>query len=42
MLMLCYPKCTTCKKAAAWLSQHGIEVPVRDIKTENPIRILLS
>ena len=36
MLMLCYPKCTTCKKAAAWLSQHGIEVPVRDIKTENP------
>ena len=36
MLMLWYPKCTTCQKAKKWLDDKGLDVPVRDIKTENP------
>lgn len=36
MTFLCYSKCTTCKKAQAWLNDSGIEYELRDIKTENP------
>ena len=36
MTFLCYPKCTTCKKAQAWLNDNGISYDYRDIKTENP------
>ena len=36
MLFVCYPKCSTCKKAAQWLQEHGIACTVRDIKAENP------
>lgn len=36
MLFVCYPKCSTCKKAQAWLDTHGIAYTVRDIKTQNP------
>lgn len=36
MLFLCYPKCTTCQKAKAWLEEKGISFTLRDIKTENP------
>lgn len=36
MLFVCYPKCSTCKKAQAWLDAHGIAYTVRDIKTQNP------
>ena len=36
MLMLWYPKCTTCQKAKAWLDGKGLDVQVRDIKLENP------
>lgn len=36
MLFLCYPKCTTCRKAKAWLEEHGVSFTLRDIKTENP------
>lgn len=36
MLFVCYPKCTTCQKAAKWLEGQGIEVSVRDIKQDNP------
>lgn len=36
MLMLWYPKCTTCQKAKKWLDGKGLDVPVRDIKLENP------
>ena len=36
MTFLCYPKCTTCKKAQAWLTDNGISFDLRDIKTENP------
>ena len=33
---ICYPKCTTCQKAEKWLTQHGLEFEVRDIKQNNP------
>ena len=33
---ICYPKCTTCQKAKAWLAEQGIAADVRDIKLENP------
>lgn len=36
MLMLWYPKCTTCQKARKWLEEKGLDVHVRDIKLENP------
>lgn len=36
MKFICYPKCTTCKKAEKWLESKGVEYSVRDIKEENP------
>ena len=36
MLMLWYPKCTTCQKAKKWLDEKGLACEVRDIKLENP------
>ena len=36
MLLLCYPKCTTCQKAKKWLDENGIKCNERDIKSENP------
>ena len=36
MLLLCYPSCTTCQKARAWLDAQGISYQLRDIKLENP------
>lgn len=36
MLMLWYPKCSTCQKAKKWLEEKGLEVQLRDIKLENP------
>ena len=33
---ICYPKCTTCQKAKAWLDAKGIEYALRDIKLNNP------
>ena len=36
MLFVCYPKCSTCQKAAKWLEAQGIDVTVRDIKQDNP------
>ncbi len=35
-VFICYPKCTTCKKAQKWLEDNGIEYTLRDIKTDNP------
>ena len=32
----CYSRCTTCKKALAWLNAHGIEYTVIDIKQDHP------
>ena len=36
MLFVCYPRCTTCQKAKAWLDENGIPYDLRDIKQENP------
>ena len=36
MLFLCYPKCTTCQKAKAYLDANSIAYEFRDIKLENP------
>lgn len=36
MLFLCYPKCSTCQKAKAFLDANNIPYVLRDIKAENP------
>lgn len=36
MLFVCYPKCSTCQKAKAWLDEQGIFYDLRDIKLNNP------
>lgn len=36
MLFIEYPKCSTCKKAKAWLEAHGAEFTDRHIIEENP------
>lgn len=36
MIFICYPKCTTCKKAQKWLEGKGISYELRDIKENNP------
>ena len=36
MLFICYPKCTTCKKAKKWLEDNGIEYTQRHIVEDNP------
>ncbi|MBQ3015651.1 MAG: arsenate reductase family protein [Clostridia bacterium] len=33
---ICYPRCTTCRKAQKWLDEQGIEYEFRDIKLDNP------
>lgn len=35
-LFLCYPKCSTCKKAQKWLDDNGYEYDFRSITDENP------
>ena len=36
MLVLCYPKCTTCQKALKWLDENGVSYEMRNIKEDNP------
>ncbi len=33
---ICYPKCTTCQKAKAWLEENKLQYDLRDIKENNP------
>ena len=42
MLFICYPKCTTCKKAKKWLEDNGIEYTQRHIAEDNPTSDELS
>ena len=42
LLLLEYPKCSTCQKAKAWLDEKGISYTDRDIKAENPSKEELS
>lgn len=34
--VLCYEKCSTCKKALAWLDERGISYTLRPIREERP------
>lgn len=36
MLYVCYPKCTTCRKAQKWLDDNGVVYETRNIKENNP------
>ena len=36
MLFICYPRCSTCKKARDWLDRRQIGYTLRDIKEDNP------
>lgn len=36
LTFICYPKCSTCQKARAFLDEIGAEYAFRDIKIENP------
>ncbi len=36
LTFICYPKCSTCQRAKAWLDENKIEYTLRDIKTDNP------
>lgn len=36
MLFVCYPKCTTCQKARAFLDARDVAYDFRDMKQENP------
>lgn len=36
VLFLEYPKCTTCRKAKAWLTENGVAFEARHIAEENP------
>ena len=36
MLFVCYPRCSTCKKAQKWLDEHEVSYELRDIKEDNP------
>ena len=35
---ICYPKCTTCKRAQKWLDEKNLEYEFRDIKQNNPTK----
>lgn len=35
-VILCYDRCTTCKKALKWVEEMGYDVDIRPIKEENP------
>ena len=35
-LFVCYPKCSTCKKAKKYLQENNIEFEERNIKEDNP------
>lgn len=36
VLFVEYPKCSTCRKAKAWLDAHGVAYVDRDIVADNP------
>ncbi len=36
MLFVCYPRCSTCGKARAWLTSKGLAFTERNIKEDRP------
>ncbi len=37
-ILICYEKCSTCKKAEKWLIEKGVPFTKRPIQAENPTR----
>lgn len=35
-IILCYDKCSTCKKALKWMEEMGFETEIRPIREQNP------
>lgn len=35
-LFICYPKCSSCRKAEKWLEEEGIDFEKRDIREDRP------
>ena len=42
MKFICYPKCSTCKKAQQWLEDNKIPYELRDIKEDRPTKSELT
>ncbi|MGE4453607.1 MAG: arsenate reductase family protein [Sphaerochaeta sp.] len=38
MTIICYPSCSTCRKAVAYLEKHKVAYTYRDIKQERPTK----
>ena len=38
MLLICYAKCGTCRKAKKWLEENSVPFEERPIKEQNPTR----
>ena len=36
MLLICYPRCTTCRKAEQWLKHHQVDEAYRDLIIKDP------
>ena len=36
MKVYCYNKCSTCRKALKWLTEHGIDHEIVDIRADHP------
>ena len=36
LTFICYPRCTTCQKAQAWLEERDVAYTLRHIKEEKP------
>ena len=32
MVLVWYPKCSTCQRSKSWLDEHGLTYTLRDIK----------
>lgn len=41
-LFICYPKCTTCRKAKKWLDDNAISYEERHIAEQNPTAVELK
>lgn len=37
-VILCYDRCSTCKKALKWMEERGYEYEMRPIREQNPSR----
>lgn len=42
MTIMCYPRCSTCRKAQTYLDERGIPYTYRNIKEERPLAQELS